>query len=174
MPRWCGVIIYSDPNHKGVSTRLCGDVLDLGKYRPYETGWFGAEVPRSSWNDIISSVKVETLPGLKPIVTLYADAFSRGDKRVIDGSVSDLGSLNFNDVTSSIEVYPEDSGLVWVYGDSDYGAGQLQICTQLPDLSKESAPCVAWGPHAGCASYSWDKQISSIEIDKSYTCYPCS
>lgn len=175
VPRWCGVIIYEHVGFKGASTRLCDSVADLSSY--------GSE----HWNDVISSVKVESLPGISPRITLYQDVNFKGEKLLLTQSVSNLESIagpckpwpwassTWNDCVSSIEVYPEDSGLVRVYVAANYGGGELQVCTQLPDLRNEKAPCEVysseWYSEVIC---DWNQKISSIKIDKSYTCYPCT
>lgn len=151
--------VYVENDFTGASMEVTTDLKNLDNVY-FNNGPLG----NTSWDDKISSIKVETAPACGAAV--YADANYGGYGTCLavgDYLESDLGKFIPNDDISSIKIL---SGFkATIYENNSYGGLLLEVLDSVADLSTKIMKEV---PIIG-GSISWNDQISSMVVASATT-----
>jgi hypothetical protein len=124
------VKVFKDCSWSGDSAEICGDTTSISS----KLG--------STWNDKISSLAFGSTKAY-----VYKDANYSGSSAYFYSDVRCLTTYNFNDMISSMKVYP-GSGCIRVFEDCYYSGSYKQFCSGVADLD------------------TWKSKISSIRVAK--------
>jgi hypothetical protein len=157
------ITVWDDPNFRGHTTAFNSSVPDLGQIR----------LESKSWSDRIQSIQVGSSGGnafgrdrdreppppqeISEGICVYERPGYQGRSQCWSGNedLSDLGRLGgWSDRISSVRVFGRTSFVV--YKDIGMRGASMVVNRDIPDLSRVN----------GNGFRSWDRQISSMELER--------